>query len=50
MGTDSVADPSHKGSGVFGLPVPFQKTADLIVVAHEHEIQAVCTIVFEQQA
>jgi hypothetical protein len=39
MGTLIVADPSHKGSDVFGLTVCFQEAADFVVAAHEMKVQ-----------
>jgi hypothetical protein len=50
MGTDSVADPSDKGSRGFWLSVPFQEAADIVMTAHEMEVERMLVQWFKKQA
>jgi len=49
MGTDSVADPSDKGSGVFGLPVPFQEALDVVMIPKQEEVQGIWSQLLEDK-
>jgi len=47
MGSEIVADPSHKGSDVFASALSFQELTDGIMIAHEGEMKRISAENFE---